>query len=191
MSVVGEVGVQRRRFLDGLSAEQRVAAAPWLALHLAQDGSATRLCETQAGGPVSLIVHDQCVTTEVPPEVRAHLPGTHFIERCVSLVHRGEVMMDNLSWIAVATAPADVRDDLLAGRLPIGHLLQRLWIRRAPLPQDQAKPLWPHLWRRCGEVDEGSVRSYVIATPDGPAMLITECFRQGLLPGLLRPASAG
>ena len=178
----------RHRFLDpaapgapGDSLETGRAAREQLRLHLAQDGSATRLCETVVGGPVRLDVLHQTITDAVPEAVRAHLPGTRFIERTVSLVdaERATVMMDNHSWIALATVSADVREDLEAGRTPIGHLLERLWIRRRPVAAQA--DFTEALWRRAGLPDPSAVRSYVIHTPDGAVMLITECFRRGML----------
>jgi chorismate-pyruvate lyase len=117
--------------------------------------------------------------------VRAQLPGTQFIERFVSLVRpadaaqaRPEVMMDNLSYIALADLPHDVAADLLAGRQPIGHLLERVWLKRRALPRDAA--LQQRLWQQVGLTDEAATRTYRIDTPEGPAMLITECFRLGM-----------
>src|SRR5262245_53574617 len=51
-----------------------------LTLLLAQDGSTTRLCETLAGGPITLLLTRQEVTDRVPAAVRDVLPGTQFIE---------------------------------------------------------------------------------------------------------------
>ena len=151
-----------------------------LQLLLAQDGSTTRLCETIAGGPVSLHVIEQRVVNEVPAEVRAALPGTGFIERITCLAAHGEVMMDNLSYIALDGLPADVRRDLEAGVMPIGHLLARLWVRRAFL--DAAPALYERLWAAAGWLrDAAASRTYCIVTPDGPRMLIAETYRRGML----------
>ncbi|NDY93776.1 chorismate--pyruvate lyase family protein [Ideonella livida] len=176
--------LRRQRLLDGWPAAWLPLVRQQAQLHLAQDGSATRLCETVAGGPVTLTVHGQAVVEgaaaqDLPASVRQALPGSAFLQRRVSLSHRGVVMMDNLSWIALATVPDDVAQDLLAGRTPIGHLLARLWIRRQPLPLDPAVSAL--LWASTGLPDEAATRSYVIHTPDGPVMHITECFRRGVL----------
>jgi chorismate-pyruvate lyase len=175
----GEPGWSRRCFLD--PAEPGGWPARLLDLLLTQDGSATRLCERISGGTVQLVVHAQRLTTEVPAAVQAHLPGERFVERCVSLVRPGEppeVMMDNLSYIALADLPHDVAEDLLAGHAPIGHLLERVWLKRRELPAEPA--LQQRLWRQVGVADAGATRSYRIDTPEGPAMLITECFRRGM-----------
>jgi len=149
-------------------------------LLLAQDGSTTRLCETIAGGPVTLQVLRQGISADVPDIVRSVLPGTMFIERFTCLAARGEVMMDNLAYIALDGLAADLRRDLEDGTLPIGHLLARLWVRRARLdgPTD---PLQARLWSVAGLPDEAATRSYSIATPEGPRMVIAETYRRGML----------
>jgi chorismate-pyruvate lyase len=153
-----------------------------LQLLLAQDGSTTRLCETIAGGPVALHLLEQRVVDTVPAEVRTALPGTRFIERVTCLAAHGQVMMDNLSYIALDGLPADVRRDLEAGTMPIGHMLARLWVRRAFLPATPV--LQERLWAAAGGLpDPPASRSYCIVTPDGPRMLITETFRRGMLDG--------
>ena len=192
-----------------LLADWSAAEAPWAArmaeLLLTQDGSATRLCEQVAGGPVGLIVHHQRALTaaEAPPEVRASLPGDGFIERLVTLHAHGEVMMDNLSWLAPEALAPDIRAELAAGRTPIGHLLARMWIRRVAQPTTPA--LAGRLWQQVGLPDLGATRSYLIAVPapqgavdpthaapGRPAMFITECFRRGLLrPRPADPAKEG
>lgn len=156
-----------------------------LQLLLAQDGSTTRLCETVAGGPVALHLLVQRVTTAVPPAVQAVLPGTHFIERITCLAAHGQVMMDNLAYIALEGLQADVRRDLEAGAMPIGHLLARLWVRRRFL--DPQPALLERLWSVAGGLpDAAASRLYCITTPEGPRMLIAETFRRGML---LTPAS--
>jgi chorismate-pyruvate lyase len=160
----------------------------FLSLLLAQDGSTTRLCETVAGGPVALFVPHQQLTEDVPDVVRSGLPGTRFIERRVVLAARGEVMMDNLSYIALEGLPGDVRRDLEAGTEPIGHLLERLWVRR-DFDDRAAAPLRHKLWEACGLPDPEATRSYRVLTPGGPLMLITETWRRGMLMGLDGPAT--
>jgi chorismate-pyruvate lyase len=152
------------------------------ALLLAQDGSATRLCEEVAAGPVGLTVHMQreVSAADAPPLVRAQLPGEVFIERLVSLHAHGQIMMDNLSWLAPAALPPDIQAELAQGRTPIGHLLARMWIRRRTLAAPES--LWPALWAHVGLPDPEATRSYAIDVPErGTAMVITECFRRGML----------
>src|SRR5918994_2041227 len=100
---------QRQRFHDASDSPALAAqASSVLQLLLAQDGSTTRLCETIARGPVTLHVVEQRIVDAVPAEVRVALPGTHFIERITCLAAHGQVMMDNLSYIALEGLPTDV-----------------------------------------------------------------------------------
>lgn len=178
---------QRHRFHDASDSPARVAqASSVLQLLLAQDGSTTRLCETIARGPVALHVVEQRIVDTVPTEVRFGLPGTHFIERITCLAAHGEVMMDNLSYIALEGLPTDVRHDLEGGVMPIGHLLSRLWVRRSFL--DATPMLYDRLWSAVGLPDPDASRTYCIATPDGPRMLISETYRRGMLLGRDCPA---
>jgi chorismate-pyruvate lyase len=172
---------QRQRY--GASAADpgsRSLAERLLPLLLAQDGSTTRLCETIAGGSVELELISQTINAEVPAAVRGLLPGERFIERVTCLAAHGQVMMDNLAYIALEGLPADVRQDLEGGRLPIGHLLARLFVRRALLPHLQSH-LLPRLWAAVGEPDPAASRAYLITTASGPMMLIAEAFRDGML----------
>jgi chorismate-pyruvate lyase len=166
--------VLRQRFDAGADRH----AGRLLRLLLAQDGSTTRLCEAIAGGPVQLQVLRQHVTRDVPAVVRAALGGTEFIERCTCLTAHGQVMMDNLTYIALEGLAADVRRDLEAGAMPIGHLLQRLWVRRETLPD--AADLLQRLWQQVGMADAPSSRVYRIVTPEGPRMVIAETYRSGM-----------
>lgn len=89
-------------------------------------------------------------------------------------------MMDNLAYIALDGLQADIRRDLEAGVLPIGHLLSRLWVRRHFLSLETA--LLERLWSAAGGLpDPDASRLYCIATPEGPRMLIAETFRRGML----------
>ena len=150
-----------------------------LQLLLAQDGSTTRLCETVAAGPVALWVYEQRTVDTVPTEVRAVLPGSRFIERITCLAAHGQVLMDNLTYIALDGLASDLQRDLEAATLPIGHLLARLWVRRVALAQPPA--LIDRLWDVVGLADAPASRSYSIVTPDGPLMLIAETYRRGML----------
>jgi hypothetical protein len=100
-----------------------------LRLLLAQDGSTTRLCEAIADGPVSLHVLHQRVVHTAPDEVLRSLPGPDFIERITCLTAHGQVMMDNLSYIAL---------DGLAGR-------------PAPRPRGRHHTHWPPACAALGE----------------------------------------
>jgi len=181
--------LQRQRFHHPSDAPAQAAhARNVLRLLLAQDGSTTRLCEAIAGGPVSLQVLEQRVVHAVPAEVRTALPGSSFIERITCIAAHGQVMMDNLSYIALKGLPPDLRRDLEGGLIPIGHLLARLWVRRAFL--EAAPMLIERLWGVVGLPDPDASRAYCIATPEGPRMLIAETYRRGMLMGRDGPANA-
>ena len=187
MSSFDHLALLRQRFHQPSDPPaQAERARSMLQLLLAQDGSTTRLCEAIADGPVSLHVLAQRVVDVVPAEVRATLPGSGFIERITCLAAHGQVLMDNLTYIALDGLPADVRRDLEAGVMPIGHLLARLWVRRTFL--DAAPVLYERLWDAVGGLaDADASRTYCIATPEGPRMLIAETYRRGML--MERPAA--
>jgi chorismate-pyruvate lyase len=167
--------MRRERFADQPDAGQRRV----LDLLLAQDGSTTRLCEAIAGGPVALHVVHQRVTGDVPELVRRQLPGDTFIERITFLAAHGEVLMDNLSFIALAGLAPDIEADLRAGQLPIGRLLARMWIRRETMPD--GIDLAVKLWESVGMPDPSATRAYRIVTRDAPCMVIAETYRRGML----------
>jgi chorismate-pyruvate lyase len=175
-STLSTIPARREPFFDAASSP--VAARRLLQLLLAQDGSTTRLCETIAGGPVALQVLHQAPTADVNELVHRQLPGTRFIERITSLVAHGEVMMDNLAYIALEGLDASLQRDLEAGEAPIGHLLARLWVRREGVPG--AGALHERLWRTVGVPDAVATRAYRIVTPEGPRMLIVETYRRGM-----------
>jgi len=158
---------------------QAAHARSVLRLLLAQDGSTTRLCEIIAAGPVTLQVLEQRVVDTAPAEVRAALPGTRFIERVTCLAAHGQVMMDNLCYIALEGLPDELRRELEGGQAPIGHLLARLWVRREF--RAAAPRLYERLWAAVGLPDPGAARAYTIVTPTGPCMLIAEAYRRGML----------
>jgi chorismate-pyruvate lyase len=166
---------RRERFADAPDPQQRRL----LALLLAQDGSITRLCEAVAGGPVELHVVHQQVTSDVPDLVRRQLHGATFIERITFLAAHGEVLMDNLSFIATAGLEPDIEADLRSGKLPIGHLLARLWVRREPI--GDAPELAQQLWGVVGLPDPAATRVYRIVTRDAARMVIAETYRRGML----------
>jgi chorismate-pyruvate lyase len=181
--------VQRQRFLSASApAAQATHARSVLRLLLAQDGSTTRLCEAIAAGPIALYLAEQHIVSAVPPEVRAALPGAAFIERITCLAAHGQVMMDNLSYIALEGLPADIRRDLEGAAMPIGHLLSRLWVRRSFI--DAVPTLYERLWDVVGLPDPDASRTYCIATPDGPCMMIAETYRRGMLMTREGPTSA-
>ncbi len=167
--------IRRERFAVTPSAHERRV----LTLLLANDGSTTRLCEALAGGPVELHVIRQQETGEVPSVVREHLPGERFIERITCLAAHGEVLMDNLSYIALAGLQPDIEADLRAGTMPIGHLLARLWVRRESIAA--APELTQRLWDAVGLPDAPATRAYRICTPESARMLIAETYRRGML----------
>jgi chorismate-pyruvate lyase len=180
MSSSIDQSLQRRCFGDASAPPTPAAQAnSILQLLLTQDGSTTRLCEAVAGGPVTLHVIEQQVLGTAPAEVRSVLPGAGFIERITCLAARGQVLMDNLSYIALDGLAPDVRRDLEDGVIPIGHLLSRMWVRRSFL--DPSPALYAKLWDAVGLPDPDASRVYCIATPDGPRMMIAETFRQGML----------
>ena len=152
-----------------------------LQLLLAQDGSTTRLCETIAGGAVELHLVEQRVVDGLPPGSGGRLGGSAFIERITSLAAHGRVMMDNLSYIALDGLAADLRRDLEAGTIPIGHLLARMWVRREFVEPPPA--LCQRLWDAARLPDPAATRAYRIVTPEGPRMLIVETFRRGMRMG--------
>lgn len=179
MSSALPVSWRRERFFHpDASPADTGPARRLLRVLLAQDGSTTRLCETLAGGPVTLQVLHQAPTEDVPALVREALPGTRFIERMTSLAAHGEVMMDNLTYIAVQGLDAALQRELEAGRTPIGHLLARLWVKREGVAD--AAVLHDRLWGAVGTPDPAAARAYRIVTPEGPRMLIAETYRRGM-----------
>jgi chorismate-pyruvate lyase len=172
---------RRQRFLPpGASPERSALAHRLLAVLMAQDGSTTRICEAVAGFPVKVELLRQTVVADVPDIVREVLPGARFIERVTSLAAGGEVMMDNLSYVALDRLPQTLQRDLEAGCIPIGHLLTTLWVRRQPLPR-QDEQLTQRLWSLVGLPDPEASRAYCIAEQEGPLMVIAETYRQGML----------
>jgi chorismate-pyruvate lyase len=181
--------LQRQRFHDPSDGPAQAAhARGMLRLLRAQDGSTTRLCEAIAGGSVTLHVLEQRVLHAAPREVHDALPGSSFIERLTCLAAHGQVMMDNLSYIALEGLPPHLRRDLEDGVMPIGHLLARMWVRRSFL--DAAPLMYERLWRAVGLPDPDASRAYRIATPEGPRMLIAETYRRGMMMERNGPADA-
>ncbi len=170
----------RRRFLDGLPPDDPTTAwaRHWLRVLLEQDGSATLLCELVAGGPIRLDVTHQIITDDVPDEVRRQLPGDAFIERQVCLSFDDEVMMDNLTYVACDRIDPALRQYLLDGTAPIGHLFDQRWTRKQTV--EPIDDVVARLWGRSGLPDPAAVRAYLLQMPESTCMLITETFRAGM-----------
>lgn len=165
------------------------AGAGLLRALLAQDGSTTRVCQAIAGEPLHLEVVRQGLVEAVPEVVHALLPGQRFMERATFLAARGEVMMDNLVYVAVEALSPELRAGLEGGSIPIGRLLDTLWVRRRALPRGaDAGALFARLWAIFGAQDASASRAYTIESPEGPLFLIAECYRRGMR---MEPGGAG
>jgi chorismate-pyruvate lyase len=151
-----------------------VAASSLLRVLLGQDGSTTRLCEVIAGGPVELRLHSQSRVEVVPDGVLEHLGGDSWIERITSLHVAGRVMMDNLTWTRLDRIPAEFAGDLERGELPVGRLLDRLFVKRRMI---SASSLGDLLWSVTGLPDPRASRAYIISSEAGAFMLVFETYR--------------
>ena len=178
--------ITRRRFGEGLTPDSAAQAwaGLWLKALLAQDGSATLLCETVVGGPVRLDVSFQEIVDEAPAEVVARLGAGPAIERQVCLSHQGEAMMDNLSFVALERLDPELRRLLEQGEIPIGHLLQNRLARKHAMETPDS--VLQRIWARCGLPDARAARSYVFEIEGGAEMWITEVYRDGMMKGLPR-----
>lgn len=177
----GGAALQRCPFLDPLADAAGIRRQQWLLrLLLAQDGSTTRICQAVAGVPLKLEVWHQEVTSTVPDGVRDVLAGDAFMHRVTSLAAAGEVMMDNLVYVALDGLAEPLRRGLDSGAIPIGPLLESLWVRRKPLPAPITQTLCRELWQRVGMPDAGASRAYTIATPSGNLFVIAETYRRGM-----------
>ncbi len=101
-----------------------------LKLLLAQDGSTTKLCEAISGTQVSLSVHLQSRVETVPEVVMRKLGGTSWLKRMTSLHSKTGVLMDNLTFTRLDRVPTWFLSDLELGKAPVGHLLEKLFVRR-------------------------------------------------------------
>jgi chorismate-pyruvate lyase len=154
--------------------------APLRRLLLAQDGSTTRLCEALIDSHVTVLLHHQQRTSSVPDGVRTLLGGDAWLERVTSLcAPDGRVLMDNLSFTRLDAVPDWFLQGLDQGKAPIGHLLDKIFVRREPVQTDA--PLQALLWNVVGQPDAHTSRSYRIVTPTSPLMLIFEVFRDGMV----------
>jgi len=155
------------------------AHAPLLRALLALDGSTTRVCEALARQPVTVQLHHQRQTEDVPAAVREQLGGHRWLERVTSLHAHGRVMMDNLSYTRLDAVPDWFLAGLDAGQAPVGHLLGKLFVQREAVPgsPDLSQVLWSHV----GQPDPLASRSYRVVTPTTPLMLIFEVYRDGMV----------
>jgi chorismate-pyruvate lyase len=150
-----------------------------LRLLLTHDGSTTRLCEAVDGAPMQIHLHQQQAVSQVPTEVIHILGGNLWLQRVTSMHNsKAEVFMDNLSFTRLDAVPAWFIEALNEGHTPIGRLLDQLFIKRIKTSvNSELKDL---LWSTVGMPDERASRSYYVATPEGPFMLIFEVFRDAL-----------
>jgi len=153
--------------------------APLLRALMALDGSTTKVCEALARQPVTVQLHRQRQTDDVPAAVREHLGGARWLERVTSLHAHGRVMMDNLSYTRLDAVPDWFLAGLDAGQAPVGHLLAKLFVQRERLAADAATS--QALWSQVGAPDDRASRTYRVVTPTGPLMLIFEAWRDGMV----------
>jgi chorismate-pyruvate lyase len=173
--------IDRRVFHDGIAGPEEIARADqFLDVFLAQDGSTTRTCEAIAGVPPTIRVLRQTQTAEVPRIVRDLLPGATYLERFSSMVARGETMMDNLVYGIWDALPEAMRRDLASATVPIGRMLDELWVRRIALPASSSVELWERLWDSVGMPDARASRAYTVESPQGVLLVIAETFRAGM-----------
>jgi chorismate-pyruvate lyase len=148
-----------------------------LKLLLAQDGSTTKLCEAIASSRVELMVHLQARVETVPEVVMHKLGGTFWLKRVTSLHSASRVLMDNLTFTRLDRVPTWFLANLELGLAPVGHLLEKLLIRRERIEST------PDLERELFEVvdfpDSGSSRAYTVNTEEGAVMLVFETYRAG------------
>jgi chorismate-pyruvate lyase len=86
--------------------------------------------------------------------------------------------MDNLTFTRLDRVPTWFLTDLEQGIAPVGHLLEKLFVRR-----ERLKPT-PELEQVLFEMvefpDTDSSRAYTINTENGALMLVFETYRAGL-----------
>lgn len=181
--------LDRPRTALGPLAARDPAAAAVLRLLRAHDGSMTRAAEALVDGPVHVIVHAQAPLAALPAQAplppRDAPPPGPCLQRLISLCGAdGTVLLDSLSYLPLAGLDAADRDALLAGRTPIGQLLDGRWQRRHPVtpPAD----FWAPLWACVGLPDAAAARAQWLAHQGGPSWLVAEVLRGGLL-GALSP----
>ncbi len=148
-----------------------------LKLLLAQDGSTTKLCEAIAGSAVNLLVYHQSRVETVPELVMRELGGTSWFKRVTSLHSQSRVLMDNLTFTRLDRVPDWFLADLEQGVAPVGHLLEKLFIRRERI--NLTPELEQVLFEMVGFPDSNSSRAYTVNTEDGAVMLVFETYRAG------------
>jgi chorismate-pyruvate lyase len=148
-----------------------------LTLLLAQDGSTTKLCEAISKSQVSLRVHSQARVETVPEVVKRELGGTSWLQRVTSLHVNARVLMDNLTYTRLDHVPAWFMADLEMGKAPVGHLLEKLFVRRQRIKS--TIDLEQVLFEIVGFPDSNASRAYTVNTEDGALMLVFETYRAG------------
>jgi chorismate-pyruvate lyase len=148
-----------------------------LKLLLAQDGSTTKLCEAIADSKVNLMLHSQVRVETVPEVVMRELGGTPWLKRVTSLHSDSRVLMDNLTFTRLDRVPAWFLSDLEQGLVPVGHLLEKLYVRRERIVS--SIELERELFDVVGFPDSSSSRAYTINTEEGALMLVFETYRAG------------
>ena len=83
-------------------------------------------------------------------------------------------MMDNLTWTRTDRIPAEFSDHLERGELPVGRLLDRLFVKRRMV---SASSLGEILWKQTGLPDARASRVYTISSDQGAFMLVFETYR--------------
>jgi chorismate-pyruvate lyase len=149
-----------------------------LKLLLAQDGSTTKLCEAITDSRVELTVQAQTRVETVPEVVKRELGGISWLQRVTSLTTESRVLMDNLTFTRLDRVPEWFLADLEQGLAPVGHLLEKLFVRRNPV--DSSLELETQLFENVGFPDSSSSRAYTINTEMGALMLVFETYRAGL-----------
>jgi chorismate-pyruvate lyase len=149
-----------------------------LKLLLAQDGSTTKLCEAIAESRVVLTVHVQSRVETVPEVVMRELGGTSWLKRITSLHSEAQILMDNLTYTRLDRVPDWFLTDLEQGLAPVGHLLEKFFVRRERL--DSTIDLEQVLFDIVGFPDSSSSRAYTINTELGALMMVFETYRAGL-----------
>ena len=148
-----------------------------LKLLLAQDGSTTKLCEALASTQVNLALHAQSRVEILPEVVMQELGGSSWLKRITSLHCETGVLMDNLTYTRLDRVPTWFLSDLELGKAPIGHLLEKLFVRRERI---NPTPELEHvLFEIVGLPDSNSSRAYTLKTDEGAVMLVFETYRAG------------
>jgi hypothetical protein len=87
--------------------------------------------------------------------------------------------MDNLTFTRLDRIPVEFSDDLEGGELPVGRLLDRLFVKRQLI---SASGFGEILWAVTGLPDARASRAYTISSQfgssdTGPFMLVFETYR--------------